>query len=639
MHHVRTNPGTAPLGTTHTGAASPPAVAPTMTAAARAAGRCPPRASRAARWAATLSMLVTGCQFAEEMGLVTEASSSAPPPDVFGSAGQGGGSEGSVEEAGASGSGGGAAGGKKQGTGPSAGQGSSKGVGACATADDCPASASACMMPHCQKGTCVELPLPAGTTPAKDTQGDCRHTVCDGKGNAEATPDDADTPLDDGNPCTIERCEKGHAAAPEMAPIGTPCGQGFCSTSGACSACTPGQTVCLDGSLVATCTDASTWGPPKSCPITTSPVCGTNSCEAIVGIVAGGSHTCAWLEGGTARCWGGNWAGQLGRDTVETTEAWPKPVVGLTGVVSMSAGQRHTCAIVGGGKMYCWGENDRGQLGLGNDATSGIETTVQSTPHLVANGNLLASRVAAGSGHTCALLLDGTVWCWGSNEHGQLGGLEDSPGVPVPVPNLVDVVELTAGDDHTCARSGSGKIRCWGRNNLGQLGTNGKLDSAKPLEVMGIGPLASIVAGPTHTCARFSQSKVRCWGSNKGGKIGSENGELVLTPTLPAPFVELPFVGVVAGGTMTCFWRAKSPTITCLGKNDVGQLNDLPPYPTASSPRFTDLPGPQVSLVAGMEHACALLENGRVLCWGANKAGQLGNGTYTAFAPPTPVAW
>ena len=259
----------------------------------------------------------------------------------------------------------------------------------------------------------------------------------------------------------------------------------------------------------------------------------------------------------------------------------------------MTAGGFHTCALLGDGTVQCWGENDFGQLGNGtSDPVPGSPTTVNPTPVAV-SGITSAVAVSAGGWHTCALLRDGTIQCWGQNTYGQLGDgspiTRPAPGrssTPVTVTGITTAIAIEAGIFHTCALLADGTLRCWGRNDEGRLGNGTTADSSTPTIVSGIAPAAA-APGAEHACALLQDGTVRCWGDNNWGQLGN---------------------GSPAGATAT------TPATAVTGITTA----------TAAS--------------SGAEHTCALLQDGSVQCWGRNTDGRLGNGTTTnAFTPVTVV--
>jgi alpha-tubulin suppressor-like RCC1 family protein len=190
-----------------------------------------------------------------------------------------------------------------------------------------------------------------------------------------------------------------------------------------------------------------------------------------------GSHTCALVGDGTAHCWGANFSGQLG-DGTTTQRTTPTPVSGLSGATALSAGATHSCALLGDGTARCWGDNGSGQLG---DGTPNQRTT--PTP---VSGVSSATAIAASTGFTCARLSDGTARCWGANYAGQLGH-PDTSVIQTPVPTLVAGVSgataISTGGAHTCALLQDRTVRCWGLNAYGQLGNDTATDSYVPVQV------------------------------------------------------------------------------------------------------------------------------------------------------------
>ena len=265
--------------------------------------------------------------------------------------------------------------------------------------------------------------------------------------------------------------------------------------------------------------------------------------EPVAALAAGANHTCALLASGAVKCWGANAYGQLGLGSREATgdapgEVGPSlPAVPLPApAVALSAGADHTCAVLLGGAVACWGRGDRGQLGSGNRAARGDTPDEVGAPFPTVPLGRAASAVAAGGEHTCALFADGAVKCWGGAFYGQTGlGARDARGdMPGEIEALPDVdiggrvVELAAGARHTCARLEGGAVKCWGAGVFGQTG-------AEATEAIGDAPgemgpnLAPVVlheravalaAGATHTCALFEDASLRCWGSGADGRLG-----------------------------------------------------------------------------------------------------------------------
>lgn len=236
-------------------------------------------------------------------------------------------------------------------------------------------------------------------------------------------------------------------------------------------------------------------------------------------IAAGYDHVCALTRAGGVQCWGDNSYGQLG-DGTTINRATPVNVFGLTsGVAQVSAGGYHTCARLRDGTLKCWGNNSAGQLGDG-------ATMNRAAPVSVIKLFGAATDLSAGIGHTCALIGGGGIKCWGSNWSGQLGdGTTLDRAVPANVVGLTSsVAQVSAGGYITCAVTQSGNAKCWGFNRNGAVGDGTLTSRYAPVDVVGLtsGGL-QISAGQNHACALTTTGAVKCWGFNYYGQLG--NGE------------------------------------------------------------------------------------------------------------------
>ena len=215
----------------------------------------------------------------------------------------------------------------------------------------------------------------------------------------------------------------------------------------------------------------------------------------VLEVTTGAFHTCARLADGSVRCWGWNASGQVGNGTTDL-QSIPSPVTGLSRAVALAAGGYHTCAVIDDGTLSCWGNNLDGELGGGQRSTRRvIPAPVPGLQGVVA--------VVAGMRHTCALLDAGTVWCWGANDRGQLGdALDLDRPVPGMVPGVQGATAVAAGADHTCVALIDGRVRCWGADQEGQLGTGAIAERGGVHDVLGIRDVVGVAAGGSHTCVR-----------------------------------------------------------------------------------------------------------------------------------------
>lgn len=349
-------------------------------------------------------------------------------------------------------------------------------------------------------------------------------------------------------------------------------------------------------------------------------------------IAAGWGHSCAVSAAGAARCWGLNADGQLGNGSSgEGTDATtPVEVSGLGAAVAVTAGGWHSCAVLTDSSVRCWGANFEGQLGDGTWARSDVPVEVSGLSDVRA--------VDAGIAHTCALLTDGTVRCWGADYDGRLGnGSAGSSYVPVPVSELGDVAAISTGDYHSCALRRDGTVRCWGANQFGQLG-DGTWDSADvPVTVSGLSDVIALSAGGLHTCALQVGGTARCWGSNDFGQLG---GGLPMNNTrwnVPMPVWDITGAFAVTTGEYHSCALLQGGAARCWGLNVDGQLGN-------DTDETWNVPKPVLNMAlavaadSGDWHSCALLSDGIVRCWGWNGHGQLGNGTLASARVPTDVS-
>jgi alpha-tubulin suppressor-like RCC1 family protein len=350
----------------------------------------------------------------------------------------------------------------------------------------------------------------------------------------------------------------------------------------------------------------------------------------VTALDAGAGHTCALLAGGGVECWGWNAGGQVG-DGSATDRRSPVAVNGLSGpATAIAAGDQHTCALLADGSVACWGANASGQLGNGTRVRSAV-------PVAVAGLSARATQIAAGGAHTCALLENATVQCWGDDQSGQLGdGARENRSDPTPVALPGAAVYVAAGFSHTCVLLADRRLECWGWNTEGQLGDGTVKSRRVPGDVMGFSaPAAAIAVGWSNTCALMAAGGVRCWGLNGGGQLGDGTDADSAAPVIPDGLAA-GRISVAVGGSHACALSAKGG-VKCWGRNDRGQLGNGTNLDQNRPVDVAGLPEEIVAVAAGRMHTCALNVFGGVKCWGANEDGQLGNGTNVDNHEPVEV--
>lgn len=369
-------------------------------------------------------------------------------------------------------------------------------------------------------------------------------------------------------------------------------------------------------------------------------------------IAAGGDHVCFVTPEGGLKCWGKDEQGQLGNGTADASYAeacsnlsptcLPGPsAVDITGVAGITAGFAHTCALMDDRGVKCWGNDYYGEIGIGHIDTGDVFAPVDVDITDVVG-------VSAGSAHTCAVLADGTVKCWGEDRNGELGnGDDDSELVPcrgalcapLPVDALItEAVSVAAGEGFTCAVRRDQSLHCWGSDGSGQLG-NGedRVSQSSPVPV-DIGPVVEVSAGNSHACARTVDGRVECWGGNGSGKIGIDDPDISSVHT-PVDVGLSNVVSIAVGGSHTLAGLDGGAAMGW-GRDFNGQLGNGATGPdTYYSPVPVDI-DEVVELAAGGSHTCAIRSDGGVWCWGSNHDGTVGNDDSTTTTDqhvPTPA--
>ena len=329
---------------------------------------------------------------------------------------------------------------------------------------------------------------------------------------------------------------------------------------------------------------------------------------------------------------------KLGNGTLEESDA-PGPVADLTEVTAIAAGQAHSLALVSNGTVMAWGSNFEGQLGEGT--TSGPETCERfaeatepcSKTPIPVSGLAEVTAISAGGTDSLALLANGTVMAWGSDENGQLGdGPSKDPHVPVEVAELSEVVAISAGQEHSLALLNNGTVMAWGRNDAGQLGDGtttgpevcaeegeGGPCSMLPVRVEGLSEVVAISAGQEQSLALLKNGTVMAWG---GGDLGDGT---FAGSDVPVPVSGLSEVTAISAGAESNLALRESGTVMAWGGNYFGLLGN-------GSTEGSDVPvevsnlSEVTRISVGSSSALALKGNGTVMAWGSDEYGQLGGG-------------
>ncbi len=432
---------------------------------------------------------------------------------------------------------------------------------------------------------------------------------------------------------TCDPATRGCEVRPEKE--GMSCGSGGMCRSGACCV------GCWDGSL---CQAGDT---PDACGVSGGScqvcACPTRACtegacvfpHVVQNSATGTGHVCMVTTEGLIFCWGMNSSGQLGvggSGEAITISTVPLQAGTDTDWRTVTAGEAHTCALKNNGTVFCWGANNEGQLGLGPSGGSEVPAQVgtEADWSLIDAGN--------DGDHTCGLR-GSSLYCWGRNDHGQLGvGDLNSRDAPTLIPPANVWVDASAGELSTCAIRMGGTLWCWGNGDRGRLGLGDEMRRVEPTQVGTDTDWMTISVARSHTCAIKNDGSLWCWGRNPAGPLGVGDEDDRLAPTQAG--IATDWIAVTGGDQTTCGIRSDGTNnnLFCWGFNDDGQVgltdrsNKVVPTPIGSA---TDWVPETISM--GEDVSCAGRSGGLLECTGWNKSGQLASDDFDsiifAFTP------
>ena len=342
----------------------------------------------------------------------------------------------------------------------------------------------------------------------------------------------------------------------------------------------------------------------------------------ITQLSAGSEFACALGDDAQVRCWGKNDKGQTGSDVPAATGK-PAIVTGLGTIKKITTGNAHACALEDTGVVKCWGDDTNGVV-------SGVPSpTARPRPTTVTGFPADVLTLAALSDSQCAILVNSELWCWGNNEYGQLG-VADVKVIAKPVKTSTNVVQIGASEEALCVRHGTGVLQCLGRNFSGTLGV-GKTDLDPHPTAMQVNGLPGVVAqmgsgNGYHMVVALDDGKVAAWGSNARNAIVPDAA--VYSVASPRAVVGATDIAeVVAGGYFTCARKKTDGSVLCWGDASSGQLGQAPKTDNLDPPTKIDGLPPVQSIAAGRSGFACGVAAGVGYCWGANGSGELGRGT------------
>ena len=395
---------------------------------------------------------------------------------------------------------------------------------------------------------------------------------------------------------------------------------------------------------------------------------GTNAPHGAPAIVTGGltfaslalfgnNHACGLTTVGAAYCWGYNFDGELGNGA--NADSWvPSAVSGGLTFAAITAGTFHSCGLTAGGVTYCWGDNNVAQLGYGAVPTDSW------TPGVV-QGGASFTTIIAGGGHTCGIVSGGSLQCWGYNQEGALGdGTRTTRLAPAPVSGGLSFVRVAGGGDFTCGQTTTGETWCWGINTVGQMADATHIERLVPVQSGVSQAVATVDATPGSTALAIGATqtltattriangsavtgRVVTWASSDSTVASVAANGLVMAFGTGTATITATSEGVSGEATVTVTASGPSATATalvstgyvhtcairaglhpwCWGFGGSGYLNGVAFYSVYNQPHpvVTTLQFTQIS--AGYEATCGLTVDSLPYCWGRGGYGELGNGS------------
>ncbi len=330
--------------------------------------------------------------------------------------------------------------------------------------------------------------------------------------------------------------------------------------------------------------------------------------------------SCSIRNDGTLWCWGRDLNGRLGNGTTATDQPSPARVYSTEPWKQVSSGDNHICGIKNNGSAWCWGSDGNGQLGNGAGAANlEVPGSITGTDTWV--------KISGGFFHTCAIKIDGTAWCWGSDASGQLGnGAPGNAISPSAVTGSSPWVDIEAGVASSCGIKNDGTAWCWGEDANGELGNGATTgQQISPSQVSGTGTWIKVTVGETHACGLKSDGTAWCWGTDTDGELGNDSvtGNQISPSQVSGTGS---WIQIDAGHSHTCGVKADG-TGWCWGDDTYGQLGNGATTGSQISPSQVSGTGSWLIILAGERTTCGTKTDGTNWCWGSDQYGELGNGS------------